>query len=412
MKEIKKGEGKTVFIPFLLLVFILPFVFALNPGSSIDLSAVRVAIPLLFLLWLAVFLFKKNLLIDVRWRFWALLALILLSFVSVLWAEEEAWAIRKSLFLASVFPIYFVAFSFFKKRGGFFQFSKVLSWSAFLTAFLGVVQFFSQFFIGLETILRLQRKVAPFFLGNNFAEEVIQYNSWMVNLGGHTLLRSFAVFPDPHLFAIFLTLSLPFTIYAYLKSEKRIYLIISTFILAGLFLSFSRAAYLGVLAIFFASVFAIKPFKRNVLVVLVSLLMLFSLVAVFHQRFFSIFDLKEGSVSSRVEMLEKSWQVFAQNPVKGVGIGNLPKAVEYSSSYRQPIYAHNLFLDFASELGLIGLSLLSIAVGAPLAYLFKGATLEQKITAISVLALLVLAMFETPFYSVRVFPLILIILAI
>ncbi|MFO7807589.1 MAG: O-antigen ligase family protein [Candidatus Moraniibacteriota bacterium] len=412
MNKHKNAKEGIISILFIFSVFFLPFTFALNPNDNIDLSIVRILIPSLFLIWLGVSLFKKKLFIDTRFRFWALIGLVFLSFVSILWSEEPYWAFRKSLFLASILPIYFISFSYFKNKSKFNKFSKALCFSALLVALLGIVQFFSQFFFDLNSILSFHQKITPFFLGNNFAKEVAEYNSWLVNIKGQTILRSFAVFPDPHLFSIFLNLSLPFILYNYLKTKQKRYLIIIFLVLLGVFLSFSRAGYLAVFVLFVISIFFFKPFKKNFLVFLFSLLVFLSLLGVFHQRFLSAFNLQEGSVSGRLEMLEKSWQVFKENPLKGTGIGNLPAVLDSNNDYRKPVYAHNLFLDFASELGVIGLTFLSITILAPMIVIFKKPGLKRKIIALSILALLIHSMFETPFYSVRVFPLILIILSI
>jgi O-antigen ligase len=197
-----------------------------------------------------------------------------------------------------------------------------------------------------------------------------------------------------------------------LKTKQKKYLIIIFALILGVFLSFSRAGYLAISVLFITSIILLKPFKRNFLILLTSSLIFLAFVGIFHQRFLSSFDLQEGSVSGRIEMLEKSWQVLKDNPLKGVGIGNLPAVLDNNDDYRKPVYAHNLFLDFASELGIIGLMLLSATVLAPLSEIFKKPGLKRKIIALAVLVLLVHAMFETPFYSVRVFPLILIILSI
>ncbi|MFW5884964.1 MAG: O-antigen ligase family protein [Patescibacteria group bacterium] len=410
-KILKNNLPEKIF-PF--LVFLLPFVFALNPADKIDLAVIRILIPALFLWWLAASLLNKNLLIDTRFRFWALASLLFLSLISLNWAEEKEWAVRKILFLGSVFPLYFLSFSYFRKKtGNFDRFCKFLSLSAFATALLGIIQFFSQFIFSIDSVLSFHHRLTPFFLGNNFAEQVKEYNSWAVNLGGETFLRAFGTFPDPHLFAIFLNLSLPFVFYNYLKTKQKKYLAISLLIFLAVLLSFSRAGYLALFVLIGAGVFLLNIFKKSFPAFLVFLVVILISLNFFGPRLLSSFNLQEGSVSGRIEMLSKSWQVFADRPLTGAGIGNLPGEIDSQTDYRDPVYAHNLFLDFASELGILGLFLLGLFVLAPLKkFLQAEVDLKTKIVMLAVLALLVHSMFETPFYSVRVFPLILTIISI
>ena len=75
--------------------------------------------------------------------------------------------------------------------------------------------------------------------------------------------------------------------------------------------------------------------------------------------FSSIFDLKEGSNVGRLEMWKKSAEVALDNPFSGVGIGNYPLEVKASADYREPITAHNTYLDIASETGIISLLVLA-----------------------------------------------------
>ena len=48
------------------------------------------------------------------------------------------------------------------------------------------------------------------------------------------------------------------------------------------------------------------------------------------------------------------------------GIGNFSRYIDPESSYRLPIYAHNLFLDFSSETGIICAGLLLLLLLSPI----------------------------------------------
>jgi O-antigen ligase len=414
---LKKREKLKINLPekfFPYLIFLLPFVFALNPAEKIDLSVIRILIPMLFLWWLATSFLSKNLLVDTRFRFWALTSLFFLSLASLGWAEEKEWAARKILFLGSIFPLYLIGFSYFSKKSNHFdQFCKFLSISSLVTAFIGIIQFLSQFIFSINSVLNFHHRLTPFFLGNNFAQQVKEYNSWAVNLRGETFLRAFGTFPDPHLFAIFLNLSLPFVFYNYLKTKQKKYLAISLLIFLAVLFSFSRAGYLALFALIGGGIFLLNIFKKNFTAFLAFSIAILISLSFFGPRLLSSFNLQEGSVSGRIEMLSESWQIFSNQPLTGTGIGNLPKEINNQTDYRDPVYAHNLFLDFASELGILGLILLSLFILAPLKKIFRAeADLKTKVVMLAILALLVHSMFETPFYSVRVFPLILAIISI
>lgn len=69
-------------------------------------------------------------------------------------------------------------------------------------------------------------------------------------------------------------------------------------------------------------------------------------------RFYSIFNLKEGSNQGRLEIWSQAVEVVKNNPLTGVGIGNYPLEIKPTASYREPIYAHNTYLDIAAETGI------------------------------------------------------------
>jgi putative inorganic carbon (hco3(-)) transporter len=70
---------------------------------------------------------------------------------------------------------------------------------------------------------------------------------------------------------------------------------------------------------------------------------------------------EEASIRGRLSELLVSWQMFTEHPILGVGVGNYPL---YYQSYSRKIgldprtenrEPHNLFLEIASETGLVGL---------------------------------------------------------
>ncbi len=410
-------------IIFLVTIVVLPFSFAINPVSGIDLSLIRVIIPILFLIWIGESFFYKKIFIDTRPRFLFLILFLTLIFLSIFWATEQQRAWRKILFIFSIFPVYLVAFDLFKKNLSKNAFLKIILATSLVQAILGIFQFLLQFIVGISTSLNLWQVNSRFFLGKNFAETVHQYSSWLVNINGETILRAFGTFPDPHLFSLFIALSIPVSWYFFKKTKNKIYLIIALFQLIAIMLSFSRSSYLAVLI--FLIILGITELsqaikqKKNIWIYLFGLFLILAIIITpnpVSKRFNSSFNLNEGSNQGRLEMWGKSIDLIKKHPWNGVGIGNFSYHIKPSSSFREPIYAHNLFLDFGSEIGILSIILLLLIFVA----VFSHSSLHKKNNASNLnniiisffIILFIFSLFETPFYSIRIFPLILIFLAI
>ena len=115
-------------------------------------------------------------------------------------------------------------------------------------------------------------------------------------------------------------------------------------------------------------------------------------------RFMSSFDTKEGSNQARISNWHQAVDIIAKHPF-GVGIGMYSLAVDSGADYREPIYAHDLYLDIAAELGII-----SAFVFIAILYFVAGVA---SITAFGVHSLV-----ESPLYSVHILILFLIIIAL
>ncbi len=417
-KESHQKKQPLWVILFWILAFFLPFSFALNPAENIDLSSSRVFILIIFPFWLLWGLKNKRILIDNRFRFWALVFFVFIATLSFSWAIDAGFSFRKALFFVSVLPLYLVSYQLLHSKEKRLILYKIISWSAFFLSFFSILFFSFQFIFGLDETLDFIYFFAPFLWGNSFSELVTAFPSWMINLNGITVLRTFLPFPDPHLFSLFLNLSLPFVFYSFVKTKEKFYLLISFFIFLAISLSFSRAAYLslllGLIFLFLRSNFFKKvlakpvPFFAGILFVLA---LLFAPNPI-SSRFLSSFDVSEGSNSGRIEMWKKGVEIIDLHPIGGVGLGNFSRFVNPSVDERNPIYAHNLFLDFGAETGIISMLLLLAIFAAPILASLKNKTFENKLIATFFVIFFIHSMFETPFYSVPVFSLFLIILSI
>ncbi|MCK5084310.1 MAG: O-antigen ligase family protein [Candidatus Pacebacteria bacterium] len=416
-----------------LLIFYIPFQVALNISAGIDLASGRVLILYLFAVWIIRSLAEKRFVI----RFNLQTLLICLFLFIAVFSVSQAWdierAFRKILVFLSIFPLYFIITSLKIKKKYLYRTLDALFMSGFVLSLIGVTQFLLQFFIGIDPIIRFWSKfVSPVFYGNTFGAEVVSNPSWLVNIGGATVLRAFSLFPDPHMFSFYLGLLIPIILgivlfekkdkdnHPELVSEsvvgkglaslqfpkqiirwigmfcgnkqrilkqvqndkctffnsKLLYLILFTMLLAEL-LTFSRGGYIGMIAGIGVTIILLWryiSFNKKVILGLVAgtsiLFIMFSNQSIVN-RFLSSFDFNEGSNTERIKNWNQGREVFSDNFFTGVGIGNYSIYLYPTVEYRTPIYAHNLYLDIGAEMGIFALLVWLALIGITIWQLFK-----------------------------------------
>lgn len=402
-----------------ILAAYLPFQIALNPTQSIDLASIRVFILLIFFFWLAEGLRKKRLNVIGGPVAVFLTMFLFLSCFSLFWAKNEDWAIRKILFFLSIFPLYFVVSDLVRGREKMDKLLGILSYSGMVVAFIGIIQFLSQFVIGLDAVCNFwARYITIPFLGASAGKAVLLNPSWLVNISGHTFLRVTATFPDPHMLSLYLGMLIPVSIGLYISKKKAIYIFSFVLMLLADFLTYSRGGYLGLMvgAIFLILVFwraMVGKYKLFILSFLVLIALTFIIPGPIADRFHSIFDLKEGSNVGRMDMWKKSARVALNNPLWGVGIGNYPLEIKSTASYREPITAHNTYLDIASETGIINTIIWIVLLASAIMIFIKKSAKDSffLMLATSIVVFSAHQLAETAIYSPVVLTLFVIILA-
>lgn len=406
-----------LFSLLLIFCFYLPFQLALNPTAGVDLASGRIFILLLLFFWLADGLKNRKLFVRNNFVNFFIVSFLALNLISFSVARNIDWSLRKSLFLFSVFPLYFVFSGVIGSGSQRDKITKALVYGGFVVATLAFIQFISQFIFGLEAVYQFwATNISPIFLGHNVMEAVLKNPSWLVNISGKTYLRATATFPDPHMLAFFLGMLIPLSLGLYLKNKKIIYAIIFVTMLLADLLTFSRGGYLGLffgaVVIFGASWQRLKRRYQIVfsLIFFVGVIM-GSIPGPISERFLSSFNFKEGSNLGRIETWKKAQVIISNHPLFGVGIGNYPLVVNPKAEYRDPIYAHSLYLDIAAETGLISLyAWLGMIIA-----LFVSFIRKAKKDILFFCAMLSVAIFsahalvETPLYSPIILPLFLII---
>ena len=162
-----------------------------------------------------------------------------------------------------------------------------------------------------------------------------------------------------------------------IKKIKLLYSIALLLSIAGLYLSKSRGSYIAFsVAVIFVLWVYLKSVKKFFIVLsaltVISILVLWATDIL--ERFVQIFQ-AEGTTATRLELWEKAWNLFSKSPVFGIGFGrfNDVRSAVYENLagqgglldiflhprfYFDSSHAHNSYLQFLAETGIIGLGLL------------------------------------------------------
>jgi O-antigen ligase len=185
---------------------------------------------------------------------------------------------------------------------------------------------------------------------------------------GWRLLRAYGTLPHPNLLGGFILILLLGPAALFLVDKKTNYPAVFLLSLGVilLVLTFSRSAWLGLLAFTVVLVMKSKYLERRKLVLLlcvvgVSLLLsLYSLRAV-------VFSRLPGSTAAteKISTVGRAWledhaiDMIRKHPLTGVGIGSFLLQLASTAVQGAPIEpVHNIILIVAAELGLLGVSLL------------------------------------------------------
>lgn len=197
---------------------------------------------------------------------------------------------------------------------------------------------------------------------------------------GQLVLRPYATFPHPNVFAGYLVVALLFFLaWSFITSNVKQRIVSICLLVFGtgmLLLTLSRVAMLvfALLSLLFLVVRFSK--KRTWLVVFVSLLVIsiLSLDPLLGGRFLDIHGYGE-SLYLRNVLLQSAWVMFLSHPILGVGLGNfLPALPQFIFSkilfgFLQPV--HNMYMLVLAETGIVGLAGFLVLLGMAFAESFK-----------------------------------------
>lgn len=406
---------------FLIILYsMLGFSFALSPAQGFDVQVLRVVVPIATLVWLAFGASKKRIMLPHGWIAMLFFVLLLWMCGSLFYSPVPSWTLRKLFFFLTLAPVLLLLFDVFsRQREARYALARAIVVGGSIIGVIGLMQFSAQFLFSHDRVVQVWEKLTPFFLGGTFAQSVAQYNSWYVHIAGRDFLRAVAFFPDPHVFSFYLGMILPFAWALYMHTKKSRYLISFGILFLADLLTFSRGGEMALLAGGLVSIALFLPrastqFKHLLLAGLFLFLGGFVVIGgVVVERFVSSFDPQDTSATSRIILWRDAYDTIKEMPVRGVGLGAYAYHSNPRADYRMPIYAHNLYLDIATEVGLLGAVLWGLLFVLSLLVLWRHRQEPLAQAAfVSFVIYLTHSLFDTALFSVHIFLLLLFLLAL
>ncbi|MEK9182910.1 MAG: O-antigen ligase family protein [Patescibacteria group bacterium] len=228
-----------------------------------------------------------------------------------------------------------------------------------LQAALGIYQFLTQSIFVSK------------WLGMTLHNAAVGGTSVLENSAGRWL-RAYAGFPHPNIFGGYmaagsLLVAILLTLFTVDKKTKVFLLVANALMLAGLFFSFSRSAWLGLaigLMIYwiisrkhFLSAGNFKLFLVSIILLsVINSLLFFPLLK---GRLTGVGRLEAQAIEERAGGYGEAWQVFKRYPFFGVGLGNYTLAAHNEVDALRPAWGyqpiHNVFLLILAESGVAGI---------------------------------------------------------
>jgi O-antigen ligase len=168
-----------------------------------------------------------------------------------------------------------------------------------------------------------------------------------------------------------IAIKIPFLFYLFNITNKKIFLILSSFfsfaVFSLIFLLKARSVFLSFSFVLFSFIITSLYFKRYRSFLFLPLIVLsFLFVSLLTTKQYNpvLNDIKSinfsaASSSDRFLLWDNAFSYILDHPIIGCGIGNwkiesLPYWNTHLSNYVVPYHAHNDFLEFTTELGLVG----------------------------------------------------------
>jgi len=389
-----------------LWVFIasIPLFVALPITESFDTMANwRILLIVLFL----VLFFKQGISIKLiknnfkYYQFERLTGIFLLIAIASLFVADDLFiGVKKIIFLINIFLLYIIIRNLiYRNKEVLPKIINAMKVAIGLVLGVGFLQLIMVFFMNLHKFWYLwDRNVISVFYGIDLSNLLSYSNTWFSYYSYQLpTLRMFSIFPDSHSFAFFCILAVPFFLTTIFIRERKnkwgtigSYLGLISCLLAIIF-SGSRGAWVSALGVFLIFLFIallyffkkISFWKKQIQLILGCFIIFFILFPIasvilfmpqyielgrdaisnasLFERTRSIIDFTETSIKGRLEIWQRTVDSIIIRPLLGVGIGNFPSVLNEDFSFsRRGSSAHNLYLDFAAEIGVFALFILLV----------------------------------------------------
>ena len=420
-----------------LILFILsiPLFTALSIGNFDSMANWRILLAALFLVWFFRKIKDKPISSVIRNIVSGLLKsrlavfvgiFLLIGLLSLFAATDIVAGIKKILFLVNIFLLFPIIADIAKDENQRLRIIKSGAAAGIISLIVGYSQLIFVFLKPLYIFWQWWAKnVISVFYGNNLSELLAKSNTWFSYYADSPpTLRIFSVFPDSHSFALFVIIGLIFFSYLLLRNKKLWFIIVLSFL--ALVFSGSRAVWISAAIPFLAVLYLLTFKKQKVFKQFIVMLIIFVLAfpvsslilsksylgggdsTLAFKRAKTIADLEELSVKSRIGIWNASFQSILKHPIIGVGIGNYPIVLDEDiSAAKKGASAHNLYLDVASEMGLVGLIVLLLIFWQ----IFK-TSLGRPIFAFFILWILIYNLFDVVLLNDKVLLFFMVVLAL
>ncbi len=411
-----------------------------------SLSSARVIILVLFLKWFFEKKEKiwleiksksiKQLIKEYRLEFFASLLFLIMA-LSVFKAADAIAAIKKIIYFLNLGVVFLIVRETARHFHGFSRIIKSIFLSLALVLLIGFGQLVSVYFFTIGGFWNWWADHFSYgFYGENLRQIILNANTWFAaSPNGPSVIRLFGSFTDSHSFALYLLLTLPFIISGLgslfreglgkesiswlellkIKIKKNIrnsifgWFGLLILIFFFIILSGTRGIWVTIVFAFAAGIYLIlrkKDFNRCASFVLLTLFVFLSLIpivsifttipqfkeyganqerdaALVLRRLVSVLDLNETSNKGRIFIWRESLKSVKENPWLGVGAGNFPVALDQDIAMAKAgSSAHNLYLNFAVENGILSIVFLGLIIYDILSIIFlnlkSGTNIKMK----------------------------------
>ena len=212
-----------------------------------------------------------------------------------------------------------------------------------------------------EAIVKLMAVICPDSLAAHFGVDfdTVKVSSFAT--------RACSTFSNPIFFAMFLVVVLPIALHCFFQlKENKWKRVISLFsallIVAGIALSYSRGAYLAAMLAVFITLFCEK--KQTIATVCVAPVVLLVVPSGVYKRLLTLVtDREDISLTTHAKIYQAAFETIKEHWLFGIGTGHagFEEILHNDYGIKQP-HAHNIFLEFLIEGGIIGAGLFAISL--------------------------------------------------